>query len=210
MTLEFQPIHTKVFKSTTIKDMEKSDVQMIYEDVQKQVDEITLGYALMSIVTDDDLGRGPMMVRQSINKRNIDLDFMEKEFVPNVNNQGLKNRVIENAIIVGVKKEWLQESCLVPMKQGLYHNHVQWTTPMADQEPRHMILYNGNHRMHYMQRCAPVQDIYIKYTKAKEMKTLATSEEGRRTMVEGEKEALRIMEEQGVWLVKFLDEGEFA
>ncbi|KAF8417618.1 hypothetical protein L210DRAFT_3656031 [Boletus edulis BED1] len=192
-----------VLHETTIQAPDKTPIQQIFEDLLKEVETMTLGYALMSLVDDTDLGRGPSLISRTINKRPINKLFI-KDFKAKAEEFGLHNKTAENAIIVGVLPAWLEETSLENIHGGLYTNRVKWTPKESGDEPRNMILYNGNHRRHYMQFHHPIKDTYLKYSNA--AMNLNTAKSSMKPSFEmAMKEGKRIIDKDGVWLVKFID-----
>ena len=146
------------------------------------------------------------MVIQSINPRKIDLKY-SKNFKRSVAQKTLQNKKVENAIIVGVKREWIDVTSLEPMHEGVYTNSVVWAKSHFPSEES--ILFNGNHRFNYMKTEDPSRWSYHRYAVAKTNLKNATNPEDRQrhqAEINIAKEVIRI---DGVWLVKFIDLGEW-
>ncbi|KAF8134833.1 hypothetical protein EV363DRAFT_1447645 [Boletus edulis] len=167
-----------------VPKVKRKDVQFIMEQIHRDLKEATLGYALMTFVDSNDMGSGPKLVTQTINPHSINLKY-SRNFKQSVSQKGLQNRKVENAIVVGVKKEWLDMSSLEHMHEGVYENSVIWTKSSFPKEIS--ILYNGNHRFHY-----------------ESLLKLSTAEE--KQLNETTVNTLELeLRQQGVWLVRFMD-----
>lgn len=167
----------------------------------------TLGYALMTVMDEDDLGCGPHMERQKINIRDIDYTFM-KQFVKGIKEHGLQNRIAANAIHLGVHKVDIDLTSLCPLQEGLYTNLVKWTNNAPKSTS---LLYNGNHRFTYMRDHSQVCDTYVKYQHAKQKwDTKQDQDSGEK--IEGYRNVIAMTKKEvlkeGIWLVKFVDLGE--
>lgn len=147
----------------------------MFEDIYQQIHDATIGYASMSIINDDDLGRGPKMVTRAINPRKINHWFLQKNFTTEVNKQGQQNKSFKNAIIVGVQRDWLVESSLQDIHTGVYNNHVKWTPHNSNKPAHKMVLYNGNHCHIFMQQYHKGRDNYHKLERAQEQLAEAKS-----------------------------------
>lgn len=175
------------------------------DQVKELVQTASLGYALMTVMDDDDLGRGPKMERQTINLRDIDENFM-RSFIRGVNEQGLQNRYMNNAIDIGVRRKDIDVTSLRSEKQGEYNNHVRWA-PGATESTS--ILYNGNHRVTYMQEHSAYCVIYAQYRDA--LKHLDKTGVSANMLTAYADAADKASEElrKGAWLVRFLDLGTY-
>ncbi|KAG6371154.1 hypothetical protein JVT61DRAFT_9929 [Boletus reticuloceps] len=68
----------------------------MFEELLKETAAMNLGYALMSLVDDPDLGREPSIVSHTIKKRPISKVFIE-EFKAKAEECGLHNKTVDNA-----------------------------------------------------------------------------------------------------------------
>ncbi|KAG6381453.1 hypothetical protein JVT61DRAFT_22 [Boletus reticuloceps] len=178
----------------------------MFEELLKEMDVMTLGYTLMSLVDDTDLGSGPSLVSCTINKRSISKVFIE-EFKAKAEECGLHDKAVDNAIIVGILPEWIEDISLEKIHGGSYTNHVKWTPKQPGDVPRNMLLYNRNHRRHYMQSHHPIKDTYLKYSNA--AANLETAELSMKPSLEMVmKEGRYIIDKDRVWLVRFIDMGK--
>lgn len=181
----------------------------MHEDIQKDLARMTLGYGLMCVLDDTDNHQGPTLVRRSINKRDINLEFMEKVFMPEVKRVGLQNTIAVNAILVGVEKNWIDMDSLQPIHDGVYTNRAKWTESGSEEPERKSTLFNGNHRCHLMRQDVPRMQAYTQYHNA--IKELAKNPQSPvlvRSLKEAKSKALNIIEKEGTWLVRFIDMGE--
>jgi len=183
------------------------DSQFVLERIHSDLKNATLGYALMTLMDHNDMGRGPRLVTQTINPRPINLKYA-KNFKRSVRQKGLQNRKVENAIIVGVEKTWLEDSCLEPMHEGVYTKVVAWTKSQFRTEKA--ILFNGNHRLNYMKTEDPCRFTHFKYCIAKDNLEKCSKKEEKQQHKDVMDQAEKIIREQGVWLVRFIDLGESA
>ena len=143
--------------ATLLQSTKHRDIQSITENIHQELKDATLGYALMTFLDENNLGSGPRMVTQSINPRAINLRYT-KSFKRSVTQKGLQNKKVENAIILGVEKGWLDTTSLQPMHEGVDMNMVAWCKSKFSEEEA--ILYNGNHRLNYMKTEHPVRLIH--------------------------------------------------
>jgi hypothetical protein len=187
--------------------VKRKDIQEFVEEVQTSLKDATLGYALMTLLDESDLGTGPRLTTQTINPRAIDLKYA-KSFKRSVAQKGLQNKKVENAIVVGVRKEWVDMTSLQPMHEGIYSNMVVWTKPHFPTE--RSILFNGNHRLHYMKTEDQSRWFHHTYTVAKDNLAATTTDKEavlrHRTTIANTQKAIR---EHGVWLVKFINLSEW-
>lgn len=157
----------------------------------------------MTVMDDNDLERGPTMIRQSINLRNIDNKFMAT-FIKGIDQHGLHNTVIQNALDIGVHKDDIVLDSLKPAQIEVYDNHVKWTEGATKSQS---ILYNGNHRFTYMRDHSTCHNIFLHYKKTQEEMKKTTNglkHDAMRSLVA---EDHGLINKHGVWLVKFFDQG---
>jgi hypothetical protein len=189
-----------------IATVETSTVQATIDQINEQLTEASLGYALMDVMSDDDLGRGPALTSQTINIREISGAFL-KQFGAQVKVQGLANKVVANAIIVGVKPEYIETGSLEAMKPGQYTNVVKWTSA-AGKDGAEMVLYNGNHRRNYMRTSSQVVAPYHQHLLAKRELAKPQTESARDALTSALSTTLNTVEAHGKWLVHFINEGK--
>ncbi|KAG1854258.1 hypothetical protein F4604DRAFT_1686101 [Suillus subluteus] len=182
----------------------KSVIQDTIKEVEGEIDHATMGFALLMVMVEEDAYRGPKMLTQTINRRFVDKDFIKK-FTRGVEQHGLHNRSSNNAITIGVKRSYIKANSLKPLELGEYTNRVEWTTPARGDEKRTMVMYNGSHRIHYMQTQSKETDYLIDYLKIKRQVEAATGKSQKNDLRKELTEALEHLDEHGVWLVKFLD-----
>lgn len=181
-------------------------MQATIDQINDQILEASLGYALMDVMSDDDLGRGPTLTSQTINIREISGAFL-KQFSANVKLQGLANKVVANAIVVGVKTKHIETGSLEAMKPGPYTNVVKWTSA-AREDGAEMILYNGNHRRTYMRTSSQVVTQYHQHLIAKKELAVPQTPSHREVLASALVNTLDVVEKHGKWLVHFIDEGK--
>lgn len=174
--------------------------------MENEIDDATLGFALINVVMDDDAFRGPKMLKRTINRRFVDENFITK-FARGVDQQGLHNRSSVNAITIGVRRSYIKADSLRPIELGQFTNKVQWTAP-ARGEDRTMVLYNGSHRIYYLSGRKEVLDGQEDYDQIS--RTLETTKDKKEKEELQKKlaEVLKRLDQHGVWLAKFLDIGE--
>ena len=175
------------------------------ERIQAYIKTATLGYALMTVMDEDDLGRGPRMAQQLVNLRDIDNNFM-RVFIEGVEEHGLQNRLMENAMDIGIFKADINPASLKPAKTGIYTNRVEWQETTSQSS---CVLYNGNHWFTYMRYHLDIRAAYNQREKAKEelAKNPSTGDMimGLKTVIA---DAETVIVRDGVWLVRFLDLGK--
>ncbi|KAI6043282.1 hypothetical protein EDC04DRAFT_2600324 [Pisolithus marmoratus] len=86
-----------------IKEVKKTSIQEFMEHIWGVVNKATLGYALMTVMDDNDLGTGPTIQHCQVNIQPIDPAFLE-EFAKGVSEHGLHNTWQEHAMDVGVHR----------------------------------------------------------------------------------------------------------
>ena len=191
---------------SAVKSVERGAVQDFVEHITSLVEEATLGFALVTVMDENDLGRGPMMKRREVNLRDIDEDFMD-EFIAGVDRHGLQNTLLANAMDVGVHKEDVDLDSLLPAQSTAFTNHVVWQ-PRATKSKS--TLYNGNHRFHYMRNKSKWVTAYHQYQKAKEMLAAGPAEAKAALYRDSIIKAQTVVDQGGVWLMRFLDMGKHS
>ncbi|KAI5985313.1 hypothetical protein EDC04DRAFT_2913870 [Pisolithus marmoratus] len=164
------------------REMEKKLELM--DHIKSHMAKATLGYALMVVMDDNDLGQGPKLER--------------------VDECGQFNKYIENALDVGVHHKDIDMSSLVGAQSPdhPYKNHVRW---LASAPQSNAVLYNGNHRVTYMQTSSSCVEAFNQHKLAMLSMGAVTSHVMREPMVESVKRARTIIHDRGVWLVRFVD-----
>ncbi|KAI6046283.1 hypothetical protein EDC04DRAFT_2598103 [Pisolithus marmoratus] len=191
----------RVTSTHAIKEVKKTSVQEFVEHIQGVINKATLGYALMTVMDDNDLGTGPTIQHHQVNLCPIDPTFLE-EFTKGVADHGLHNTWKEHAMDVDVHRRDIDMSSLQPAKDMPYSNRVRWQAGARDSTA---ILYNGNHCFTYMHERSDHARPYLQHLKAKEELHVAASG----MMYDALKEAIQVSEklvrEGGVWLIRFFD-----
>ena len=189
---------------SAVEPIQRPEVQEMLETIDDQIRRVTIGYALMTVMDEDDLGRGPRMQRQCVNLRNINETFIQT-FVEGVEEHGLQNKVVENAMDVGVFEADIDVLSVDPARASIYTNRVRWNNITSESTS---VLYNGNHRFHYMRFSSEVRRTYNQRTKAKkELDNNPTFDKAtglNRVIAEADS----IISTDGVWLIRFLNLGE--
>jgi hypothetical protein len=164
-----------------------------------------MGFATMTVMDLNDGGRGPNLEIMISNPRPIDEAFLAT-FAENTKDAGLHNLVSDNALVIGVKREYIQAASLQPIKLGVFENRVQWTED-ARKEGASMLLFNGNHRRTYMLRMGPAVQAFQLFKKAEA--DLADAPPNQQSACKAVKtKAWAEVEASGRWLVKWIDEGK--
>jgi len=177
------------------------------EEIEMGIQQATMGYALMNVMDDCDLNRGPKTIAQAINIRTIDNAYL-KSFAANTKKQGLRNCTSEHAILIGVKRSFIDHTSLRPIQLNAYDNHVKWTDEGKSDDAT-MLLYNGNHRRSYMRDYSSAITPYMQYIKGQsDIESKDITEDAKEMMKVALKEAKKQVIEHGCWLVRFLDIGK--
>ncbi|KIK15312.1 hypothetical protein PISMIDRAFT_641169 [Pisolithus microcarpus 441] len=184
-----------------IKGVKKTPVQEMIDHIKGLVNQATLGYALMIVVGNNDMGAGPMMQCQQINLHGIDKSFMA-DFLKGVEVHGLQNRFIEHALDPAVHKADINSSSLQPAQSMEYTNSIKWQENVKSSMS---VLYNGNHCFTYMREHSPYRKIFLQHKKAQEEVTQVTSGHMHEAYREAIREAEKHIRAGGVWLVQSLD-----
>ncbi|KAI5990268.1 hypothetical protein EDD15DRAFT_2198248, partial [Pisolithus albus] len=188
---------------SAVRDLPTEPIQEFVDRINSHVARATLGYGLMTVMDNNDLGRGPQVERQQVNLRNVDSKFMTA-FIQGVKDHGLRNRYIENALDIGIDRNVVDIGSLRGGQSLMeaYTNNVRW---LEGAPKTKAVLYNGNHRLTYMQEHSPFVHTYNQRKLASA--NLAT----RRSLImrvpsqDAFSQADNIIKENGVWLVRFLD-----
>jgi len=162
-----------------------------------------IGYGLVCIASPDnnDLGRGPTFVRQTMNPRPIDQAIIKKIKSDHIAN-GLKNREVKYAVQVTVKRSLIAGGVVNEIKDGDYTNFVKWTDNAPGQKCQ---VANGNHRITFM------EDKYaLEMFKLKVAQGPGTSKDTPRMLAERANDITtlkEILQREAIWLVELYDEG---
>lgn len=179
-------------------------------EIFKNIKEVTLGYALITLSDNNDLDHGPMMKWGVVNPRDVNHEYLKQHFKAEVSTVGLQNHIVLNTIMIGVNPKYIKPTSLQPLQEGMYNNHVQWNPPATSAaKKRTMVLYNGNHHCMFMQMYH--NDILTSYARLKKARAVLDSSEQKdnKEWEELEEEIWRmtdVLDFNGVWLVHFLDE----
>ncbi|KAH0836373.1 hypothetical protein J3R83DRAFT_7949 [Lanmaoa asiatica] len=185
----------------TVKEIIRTPVQDLFERVRASTTKATLDYALMTVMDENDMDRGPTMNCQQVNLRNVDSTFM-RLFIRGIKEHGLQNKVIQNALNLDVHAEDIDISSLRAAQNEAYNNNVVWKPSAAKSKS---LLYNGNHRFTYMQNHAPIHEIFLHYKKAREEILTSTSGERDEALQKLAADTHAAVMQDGVWLVRLLN-----
>lgn len=174
--------------------------------MEREIDDATLGFAMIMVVAPHDASRGPTMLKRTINRRATNEAFL-KRFARGVKENGLLNRSSKNAIMIGVRRTHIELDSLRPLKSGQYTNKVQWTAN-PNEEERTMVLYNGSHRIEYMTCLSSSADTLDQRDEVESQMRETTDKSVKEELSKKLDEILEELDENGVWLAKFLDIGE--
>ncbi|KAI5986056.1 hypothetical protein EDC04DRAFT_2999858 [Pisolithus marmoratus] len=184
-----------------IKEVKKTSIQEFMEHIWGVVNKATLGYALMTVMDDNDLGTGPTIQHHQVNIWPIDPAFLE-EFAKGVSEHGLHNTWQEHAMDVGVHRRDIDMASLEPAKDTPYSNRVRWQAGAKDSTA---ILYNGNHRFTYMCEKLAHSVPYLQYLKAKDELCTASSGQMYDAFMEAMQVAWKVVRDGSIWLIRFFD-----
>ncbi|KAG1843356.1 hypothetical protein DFJ58DRAFT_844350 [Suillus subalutaceus] len=92
-------------KESKIKEVTQSAVQTTIEKINDRLLKASLGYTMTDVMSENNFGKGPKMIAQTINIRGINDSFL-KEFGLQVQCQGLHNKDMHNAITIGINKKY--------------------------------------------------------------------------------------------------------
>ncbi|KAI6017509.1 hypothetical protein EDC04DRAFT_2943095 [Pisolithus marmoratus] len=173
-----------------IKEVKKTSIQEFVKHIWGVINKATLGYALMTVMDNNDLGTGPTIQHHQVNIWPIDPAFLE-EF-----SKG------EHAMDVGVHRRDIDLASLESAKDTPYSNRVRWQAGARDSTA---ILYNGNHHFTYMCEKSAHSVPYLQYLKAKEELHTASSGQMYDAFKEAMQVAQKVMRDGGIWLIRFFD-----
>lgn len=169
-----------------------------------------MGYAIMSVGTDDDDGRGPTLSRgdAQYNERKVfdaELAAMHKQMREGKNLQPLQ---WEHAIWVIVNPKAIDTSSLTFSSKEADHKHVIWNEGYAGVSDMAWLL-DGNHRVEYM-RSYVLKGTYEALHAAKQalgdLRTKLVKDETRiKPLIELINKSKHTIDETGLWLVRFFD-----
>ncbi|KAG2363794.1 hypothetical protein BDR07DRAFT_1568407 [Suillus spraguei] len=161
-----------------------------------------LGYALLHVGdTPNDFGLGPNMVRQRYNCRPINKQVISR-IRHSHNSTALLNRFPENAMFIGIKKNYAIKESLSSLRAGPYNNFIKWTEDARSQGAQ-MVLFNGNHRWTYIGELCE-QEFYDYMEAMKEIVNWKNPRD-KNGAIEIKKKNRVILEEKAVWLARFFD-----
>ncbi|KAI6105292.1 hypothetical protein EDD16DRAFT_1713993 [Pisolithus croceorrhizus] len=122
------------------QELPTKPIQELVNCIDSYMAHATLGYALMTVMDNNDLGWRPKMEHQQVNLHDIDAKFMAS-FIRGINKHGLRNWCMENAVDVGIK----------------FTNCVKWLEGAVNTKA---ILYNCNHHITYMQEHSSYMNMF--------------------------------------------------
>ncbi|KAI6100896.1 hypothetical protein EV401DRAFT_1894366 [Pisolithus croceorrhizus] len=195
----------KVMKKITKEKMKgkkasPEPIQELVNCIDSHVAHATLGYALMMVMDNNDLGRGPKMECQQVNLCDIDAKFMAS-FIKGANEHGLRNWCMENVVDVGIKQEVVDLGSLMAAQSlttSRFTNHVKWLEGAVNTKA---ILYNGNHHITYMQEHLSYVNMFNQ-CKLAEMRLVTSISHALRALHQDAfNKADQIIKEGGVWLL---------
>lgn len=167
-----------------------------------------MGYAIMSVGTDDDDGKGPKISRgdTQFNERRIlegELSAMHKELREGRDLQPLQ---MEHAISVIVNPKAINIACLTFSSKEEDHKRVVWNEGYAQATDMAWLL-DGNHRVEYL-RTYVLKTLYITMSDAnKELERLRFGLVHDQTrmdpLIEAVNQAKNSIAQKGLWLVRF-------
>jgi hypothetical protein len=174
------------------------------EKILKQLDSANLGSGLLVVGnTKNDLGRGPVMIKQTFNPREINKGTISK-MSHNRAAHGLLNHFVGNAITIMVDPKYIKGG-LQGFKSDAYNNHVEWADA-AKEDNAEMMLLNGNHRVTLMADTFE-DEFYIVATGKADLES-ADGLSNRNVVQRRIDEATKKLDSEAVWLATFFDRGE--
>ncbi|KAI5981237.1 hypothetical protein EDD15DRAFT_2380031 [Pisolithus albus] len=143
---------------STVHDLPTKPIQEFVDHINSHVAHATLGYGLMTVMDDNDLGRGPQVEQQQVNLCNVDGKFMTA-FIQGVEHHVLKNCYTKNALDIGIHHNVVDMDFLMGGQSPTeaHTNNVRW---LEGAPKTKAILYNGNHHLTYMQEHLPFVPVY--------------------------------------------------
>ena len=150
----------------------KTETQNLFNHIQQVKAEALLGYAMIGLMDNDNFGLKPIMQIQTINTWQVEQKHLMR-IKTDMSTRRLQNKIMENAIIIGIHPNHINKSSLCSMTQGSYDNYVQWNPSVMEKKKLGkkctMLLYNGNHHRHYLhQHCTSLMEYYFRLQDAKE------------------------------------------
>ncbi|KAI6043441.1 hypothetical protein EDC04DRAFT_2955626 [Pisolithus marmoratus] len=173
-----------------IKEVKKTSIQEFVEHIQGVINKATLGYALITVMDNNDLGTGPTIQCCQVNIHPNDPTFLE-EF-----SKG------EHVMDIGIHRRDIDLASLKPAKDMPYSNKVRW---QARANESTAILYNKNHHFTYMHEKSAHSIPYLQYLKAKEELHKASSAQIYDAFKEAMQVAQKVVRDGGIWLIRFFN-----
>ncbi|KAI6023491.1 hypothetical protein BKA83DRAFT_4492158 [Pisolithus microcarpus] len=195
-----------------IKVTEPTEADELKFAVETAIADVTLGYALMTVIHDQadqrcDLNRGPILKLREYNPRPINDKYLA-QLKKSIGARGLQSKVIWNAMILAVPCSSIDSSSLKPLKLGTYENKVIWTSQAGASEASFL---NGNHRREVL-KLMDMKATHVQYRKALQEKAKATKmEEHQQYLLDEAISGLeKELDKSGSWLVQFVDKDKLA
>ena len=112
---------------------EKTKTQLLFDQIQKVKKAVLLDYAIIGLMDNDDFGQGSLMQFQTINSQEVEQKHLN-HIKTDVQTYSLQNKVVENAVVIGVHSGYVDKSLLHPMTHSSYNRRVKsvlWCSTMA-------------------------------------------------------------------------------
>lgn len=113
------------------------------QEVQEEIGQATLGYALWDTLTPDHGGVGPRLQAGLRNPRSVN-ERQVKDLLNSFGQYGLFSRSPPNELLIGVDPAWLDTSSLSSQFRSEALRPLVWN---AGAESQVAVLYNGQHRI---------------------------------------------------------------
>jgi hypothetical protein len=167
--------------------------------------ESRLGWGLVFVADDTNLGNGPRLNCQNFNPRPVDPRLIQ-EMRRNAESEGLANRVADQAIQIGVRRNYISKGLDPERRPTIYTNHIEWTD-LAKSPNSTIELIDGNHHVSYMQE-KDAKQVFLLAEYKQDMPhentpRLRSNLEKRMSKLE------ELLTTDGIWLAEIFDLGMF-
>lgn len=182
----------------------QEDANCKLSDMLDNLSEVHLGFGLIFVGNNDNLGIGPHLSHQNYNPHPIDptlLHLMKGD----AESDGLANCVADQAIQIGVQWSYIAGGLVPECKAVIYTNHIKWTD-LAQSPGSEIELIDGNHHVTLM------QDKFSKevwqWNEAHQELKDATTPWARADLEKKIQRLETLLHTEGVWLVVVFDLGK--
>ncbi|KAI6045919.1 hypothetical protein EDC04DRAFT_3024820 [Pisolithus marmoratus] len=175
-----------------IKLAEPTEANTLRHNTDKAIEEVTMGYALMTVIDDE-------------TDEWCDMGYVT-HLCASIGLRGLQNKVIWNAMILAVPPAAVDQSLLQGIQLGAYKNTIKWSKDAGNLEASFL---NGNHQQEVL-KLLEVKEMHMQYKRAtQERKNAANYDKEQKYLLdEAWEKSMKVLDASGCWLVHFVDKDD--